>query len=110
MFLRVLVLMSVLLAPLGCAHAAPSWVEGGSRIVGPGARPVLYGVGVARGAADPAVARATAANRARHEIVRLLRPDRPIRAARLTGVEIRAFHESGDGTVYALAVYRPARR
>jgi hypothetical protein len=68
---------------------------------------VLVGVGVAARVRDPSQARATADNRARREVVRLLRGGRSgqLTAAKAARIYIRERWWAADGTLFALAVY-----
>lgn len=95
------ILVTIALALGGCA-TQPHWVEAGSQVQ----TDAVYGVGAARGIENPQLARITAENRARLEVVRLLQDHHDgkpaLVAATLRNVSIRDVW-TRNGTTYALA-------
>ena len=76
------------------------WVGRGTHQAGG----VVYGVGKAVGIKNPALARSTAANRARAEVARVVGQNS------LKGVQVIEYSRTARGTTYALAVYgRPSQ-
>jgi hypothetical protein len=104
----ILPLCALVLPFLACAHATPPvWVVAGSGARIEAGERFLFGVGRVARVRDPSQARAVADNRARREVLRLLRSGR---AGRLTvgevsGIRIRDRWRAADGTLFSLAVY-----
>jgi hypothetical protein len=78
----------------------PDWVRRGNVCEGR----VCFGVGKAAGIRNASLAQATADNRARAEIGRLLSKSTSF-ALNLSGVEIVDHHVDAKGTIYSLARY-----